>query len=272
VRAGYASILVSRTRGAGPLLRPATPSRFESATRPGDFSNDTTSGHDVDATPEVAAAPPQVERPTHQPPASPPQPWAAQQHDEPLLGLRRPEEEWGSFDSRAVRPDEPGHWAAIDDQPDRRRRLGPIRAPRSGRSGMPGEHAAMPPASEPNESANDPSALVDSPSAIEAPRASPQPIGAVERVVVTRSAEHEDRSIGAVEGVVVTRRAEHEDRPADRSSAMVNHGGGEPPIIVRIGRLDVRAVQAPPAPRPEARRRRQVGPTLEERLLARDRQ
>ena len=233
MRAGYASILVSRTRGGAPRLRPATPSRFEPDTRPGDFSDDTTIDHHVDATPQLAAQS-RAERPIHYPPVSPPQPWAADEQDEPLVGLRRPEEEWGLFDARAVWPSEPGHWAAIDDQPDRRRGMGPTRAPRSGQSRMPGERAAVP-------------------SAIEAPQATPEPASPVEQLVVTRRLEHEYLS-------------------AVRSSTPAEHGGVDAPIIVRIGRLDVRAVQAAPAPRAEARPRRQAGPTLEERLLARDRQ
>jgi hypothetical protein len=242
VRTGYASILVSRTRGAA-LLRPAAPSRFEPETRPGDFGDNMIIGNSVDATPEApvatpeapVAAPSRVERPIHEPAVGWRQPWAADEQDEPLVRLRRPGQEWGLFDARATRLGEPAHWEAIDDgEPDRRHGIAPTRALRSGQSRTPGERAAVP-------------------SAIEAPQATPEPTGPVEQLVVTRGLEHEYLS-------------------AVRSSTPAEHGGVDAPIIVRIGRLDVRAVQAAPAPRAEARPRRQAGPTLEERLLARDRQ
>lgn len=214
MRTGYASILVSRTRGA-PLLRPATPSRFEPQARPGDLGHDMTIGNHIDATPEAPAGPSRVEVRMHEPPAGRPHPWAADEQDEPLMSLRRPEE----------------------DEPDRRHGIAPTGAPRSGQSRMPAERAAVASAPEPTESAD---------------RRTPEPTGPVEQLVVTRRAEHEHLS-------------------AVRSSTPVEHGAVQPPIIVRIGRLEVRAVQPPPAPRAEARPQRQAGPTLEERLLARDR-
>jgi hypothetical protein len=237
VRTGYALSLVSRTRGA-PLLRPATPSRFEPQAHPGDFGDDMTIGNHIHATPQAPAGQSRVEAPTHEPPAGRPHPRAADEQNSPLAGLHRPEEDWGLFEARATRPSEPARWAAIDaDEPDRRYGIAPTGAPRSGQSRMPAERAAVASAPEPTGSAD---------------RHTPEPTGPVEQLVVTRRAEHDYLS-------------------AVRPRTPAEHGAVQPPIIVRIGRLEVRAVQPPPAPRAEARPRRQAGPTLEERLLARDR-
>jgi hypothetical protein len=62
--------------------------------------------------------------------------------------------------------------------------------------------------------------------------------------------------------------------PPARSAAAHEdeHVEAEPPVVVHIGRLDVRAVHSPtPAPQPDPWPRRAAGPTLEERLAARDR-
>jgi hypothetical protein len=212
VRPGYASILVSRTRGA-PLLRPATPSRFEPRDRPGDLADDMTIGGHLDATPQASAGPSQVER-LPEPAAAQLHPWAADEQDEPLMSPRRPDE----------------------NETDRRPGTAPP-APRMGRSRMPAERAAVAAAPEPTESAD---------------RHSPEPTGPVEQLVVTRRAEHQQLS-------------------AVGSHTPTEHDVVQPPIMVRIGRLEVRAVQPPPAPRAPARPQRHAGPTLEERLLARDR-
>jgi hypothetical protein len=74
------------------------------------------------------------------------------------------------------------------------------------------------------------------------------------------------------EHVVAVTRVDRDDRSAARFTAAPGEANEEPPIVVRIGRLDVRAVQAPPVRPPQPRPRPAATPTLEERLAARDRQ
>lgn len=67
-----------------------------------------------------------------------------------------------------------------------------------------------------------------------------------------------------------------QDVPSWPQPAATGRPGGPPPapgpaIVVRIGRVDVRAVQAAPPPAPAPRRRPPAGPSLEEHLRARDR-
>ncbi|WP_203457493.1 hypothetical protein, partial [Mycolicibacterium sp. CBMA 361] len=73
----------------------------------------------------------------------------------------------------------------------------------------------------------------------------------------------------SVEPIVAARHVDSQQRWTARTAE--NRSQDDPPIVVRIGRLDVRAVQAPPAPRPQPGPRPASGPTLEERLAARDR-
>jgi len=65
---------------------------------------------------------------------------------------------------------------------------------------------------------------------------------------------------------------DHADRSAARLAPSAAPADDAPPIVVRIGRLEVRAVQVPPVARPQPRPRPAATPTLEERLAARDRQ
>jgi hypothetical protein len=78
--------------------------------------------------------------------------------------------------------------------------------------------------------------------------------------------------MGLVEQFIAMGPREREGRSAARSETATDRSTAESPIVVRIGRLDVRAVHAPAAPRPDPGPRRPTGPTLEERLAARERQ
>jgi len=56
-----------------------------------------------------------------------------------------------------------------------------------------------------------------------------------------------------------------------RGTADREQAGAEAAIVVHIGRVDVRAVQAPRPPAPAPRPQRQAQPSLADYLLARDR-
>ena len=71
--------------------------------------------------------------------------------------------------------------------------------------------------------------------------------------------------------VIQTARSRQEAQAARRAGEPEAARSAEPAIVVRIGRVDVRAVQAAGPPAPAPRPRPAAGPSLAEHLLARDR-
>jgi hypothetical protein len=228
VKAGYASTLVTRSRGQAPLLLPVTPSRFEPDSHVADLHDDVTVGEPADATPDHGA-------------------------DTPPLLVRQ------SGPGSVTGDDFLATAMGSNSSPSRdEQRNGDGRLPTP---------APAEPASEPVVP------LGRAPMPDAAPAQLPaQPIGLGEKLWTTAPSRATPDPTGLVEQIVATRRPDHDDRSAARSARLADRAEGEPPIVVRIGRVDVRAVQAPPAPRTDPGPRRPAGPTLEERLAARDRQ
>jgi hypothetical protein len=242
VRAGYASVLASRALGRAPVLRPARPSRFEPEGRLADVQ-------------EVAAAHPEVGplnvgTPTAPGPVTVRDPTPL--HEEaPLLDWREPDDVSYRIDQARAR-----HPGRADTAPpaDRPARPFQTRVPDRSRPILPrGVEPALwdAPAEQPDEPLDARRRLV------------PDESGPVTEASVTRA-------IAQVDETTVTRHTGDRDRLSQRTGPNVAARGVEPVVVVHIGRLDVRAVQ-PPSSAPELRRVRPAGPTLEDRLAARDR-
>jgi hypothetical protein len=256
LRAGYLTALAARTLGVTPMLRPAIPSRFE---------------------PEgpQAGLPEVVE--VHE--------------TEPILpGAPR------STPSRA--DDQPADTATRVDRP--RRGFFESGFPRE-RAAMVGTHDSEAPdiselTEEPAEAARrQPAAPLGSRTTdlepfADAAAASP---GSVPRPgqAASSMARQEDESPGRADpaaeaarplaalgsravwhvDVIQAGRSRQQVQASDGVSQLAGTSSTEPAIIVRIGRVDVRAVQAASPPTPAPRARPPAGPSLEEYLLARDR-
>ena len=244
MKTGYASTLVARSRGQAPLLLPATPSRFEPDVHAAALHDDVAVAEHTDTMvgQRTEAAVPgrtalEADRATD---------------TAPLLGWRSaptspPVDDFLSTTTQSAVPstadersDAPGHPPPPAAAHDADARLMPPR-----RAPIPDIKPAAPGPQYPE--------VDESHWAGASARATPEP---------SQSTEH----------VTAARRVEGEGRSHARRAAADETGKDDPPIVVRIGRLDVRAVQAPPAPRPQPRPRPGAGPTLEERLAARDRQ
>lgn len=237
---GYAATLVTRSRGQAPLLMPITPSRFEPDVHPADLHDDLTVEHrpePTDAQTPDAAIPERASARGDHAADSP-----------PLLG-RRPAPGGPAHDDfpssatqptaptaepRTARPDHPPGVGPAE-QPD-----APLIAPRAPAGQA---HAVQP--ERPDTAIGDPLRP--------AAQAAPEPAQPIQRIVTARRADADDRS-------------------AARQAATRDEVNDEPAVVVRIGRLDVRAVQTPAAPRAQPRPRPAATPSLEERLAARDRQ
>lgn len=233
MRDGYLAALAARTLGVTPLLRPVTPSRFEDmrAEAPGDIFEVS----------EIADA----QSPAQADPRRPPAPSVsapAVDDDQPLLP--RP----------AARTAEPPARAAFVEhdevaQPDRvdERRDDAIDRPR--------------PAGDPTAAAPHPAASGWGPTAIDAlVRAvtAPDPPPGDPAAKPARAAPT-DGSESAVTRADV--------RAADRPVA----AAPEPAVIVHIGRIEVRAVEAPRRPVVIAPPAGAAAPSLSDYLLARER-
>jgi hypothetical protein len=244
VRAGYASVLASRALGRAILLRPITPSRFESGAQSPDLHHDDMVGQQVDTAPAVGGSEPLHTEPVSAEARAAPEPARpAEPDDAPLLGFRQPDALHDLFPGRLADRRAPAGPPTPRDHHGQRRTLAPRAT--TADPAMPSESAApSEPAPPPPD---DPVVLGEAPWAVEVTRA----------VRDVASSAHEVA-------------AHHVDQD-DRSGPTAEPAAAEPPIVVRIGRLDVRAVHAPLAASPEVRPRRAVGPTLEERLAARDR-
>lgn len=251
MRAGYLTALAARTLGAAPMLRPVTPSRFEpESLQPG--------LHDVfdvrEAEPNPPAAPvPVPARPGEQPPDAVTEAGRPRrgvfESDDP--GDRRaavgPRDQWAAPDASELAG--PAGDAAERRRGARRETLADAAEPWSASGPGPGQGAPGPAARDyqPPRWADD---LVTMAASSLAASANGAPWH-VDAIRAGRSRQHGQAGDGTSE-------------PAEGS-------GAEPAIIVRIGRVDVRAVQAAPPPAPAPRSRPPAGPSLEEYLLARDR-
>jgi len=269
LRAGYLTALAARTLGVTPMLRPATPSRFEPESPQAELREvigvrELREAAGVQELREAAG----VQEAEPNPPAAP-VPVSARADEQPpdaVAEAGRPRRSFfesdfpgdhravvGPRDHRAA-PDisePPGHAA---DAAERRRAARPepladAAEPRPG-SVPPSGQAAPSPASrddQPPGWAADLAAMAASPP--EAPR--------------NRAAWHVD--------AIRTGRSRQQAQAGDGTSEPAGASGTEPAIVVRIGRVDVRAVQAASPPAPVPRARPPAGPSLEEYLLARDR-
>lgn len=232
-------MLASRTLGLAPLLRPATPSRFEPE-GPQAGLREIVEVREVD--PDLA--------PATLPAAGELGPAAAHAHsegDDPLLGFREPDvaEE---HPHPALEPERKGRM--MRDLQDTER--------------------------EPPEPAVRVQRAADPPTEVEA-------LARVAALMYTAETPSERAAFGeldaaprhpagrgeAPESAAQSGRSRQKAQAAEWTGDPSQAGAADPPIVVRIGRVDVRAVHAPPpaAPRP----RPAAGPSLAEHLLARDR-
>lgn len=212
MRNGYLDALAARTLGVAPLLRPVTPSMFESAGGRLDALEIVEPAADVPLA-EQAAIPGLTTRPER----------LSVPADEPLLAR--------------VEPDLPSHAPTQPEAPPE------------------------PPRAEPEPAAN----------------ADTTPIG-ITTLARAVSAEHSDPTPAVHDGVAP--RAEHPRARPVRQSARwqpiepaSEPEQSAPAVVVHIGRIDVRAAE--PAPRTSQAPRRapvQVGRSLADHLLARDRE
>lgn len=242
MRAGYLTALAARTLGVTPMLRPATPSRFEPENPQAEL-REVIGVQEAEPNPPAAPAP-VAARADEQPPD------AAADAGRPRRGFfefdvpedRRAVE--GPQDHRAT-PDMSelaGHAA------ERRPAARP--EPLAGATEPRSDRAAPSPASQDGQPpgwAADLVAMAASP--LEAPG--------------NRAAWHVD--------AIRAERSRQQAQAGQGTSEPAAASGADPAIIVRIGRVDVRAVQAAPPPTPAPRARPPAGPSLEEHLLARDR-
>jgi hypothetical protein len=241
VRDGYLGVLASRTLGTAPVLQPVTPSRFEpEGPQPALHEmvvehEDTSSGSTrIDARQANAAPPSRTV--------------AAPMPDGPLLGIIPP--------------------TAIEAGPP-----------------VPAEHGPVVPSHAPDELPWPSPRHLEHPArpdprSVEPVRAAPTADPATAPLVarpslawaleelVDPTATNERAPGGFAPEAAGSR---HDVRSA---TALADGGQGHPPepsIVVRIGRVDVRAVQAVPPPAPARRPPPARGPSLAEHLLARDR-
>jgi hypothetical protein len=251
LRAGYLTALAARTLGVTPMLRPATPSRFEPESLQSGL-------HDVFGVQEAEPNPPAA-----------PLPVSARRGEQPANAVTeagRPRR--GVFESdvpgdrlAAVGPRD--QWAA----PDASELAGPAGDAAERRRAVRAEplaDAAEPwPASGPGpgQAAPGPAARDD------------QPPRWADDLVTMAASPLAAPANGAPWHVDAIRagRSRQQGQPGDGTSEPAEGSGTGPAIIVRIGRVDVRAVQAAPPPAPAPRSRPPSGPSLEEYLLARDR-
>jgi hypothetical protein len=229
MRAGSLDALVARARGAAPVLRPPTPSRFEPEYPQAELTEAT----------YINDAPDPAEHPGsawQRPPTSFVEP------GRPPRGSYQP-------DMAAERPAQPpaqDNWLVRDTLPDRKSQV-----PRA--SGMLDDSAVRTPGLLPYAPSELTGQLMPG---LAAEAAMPSGELTVRRYDAAEVAQV-PHGTGARGG-----------RPdiADREDA-----GSEPAIVVHIGRVEVRAVQAPRPPAPAARPQPRAQPSLADYLLARDR-
>jgi hypothetical protein len=258
LRTDYLTALAARTLGATPMLRPATPSRFEpegpqaqlrevveiheaesnltTATRPAP-------GRADEQLADTAAA-------THRPDRS----LLGSDHHGKRLAMAASAQGWEAPDisDLAADPAETaGHRRPIAPRPPGTPDLEPS-----------ADAGTAPPGSVPRRGRVAPSMASDDGRsrgrADLADTALPPP-----ETPGSRVAWHVD--------VTQVARSRQQPQAGDRATESAGTPSTGPAVIVRIGRVDVRAVPAASPPAPPSRARPPAGPSLEEHLLARDR-
>jgi hypothetical protein len=248
LRAGYLAALAARTLGVTPILRPATPSRFEPEGPQAEM-------HEVV---EVREAEPTLPAAPRSAPAR-----ADEQRADTATEAIRPR----GFSGSGLLGEQPAvagfrdGWAAPDV---------------SGLAGDPAEtvmrrQAAAPLSSRTADLEPFDSAATPSPGQAATGMASQddQPLGRTADLAAPAAPPPAAPGSQAAWHVDVIQTGRSRQRaqagePGETSST-------EPAIIVRIGRVDVRAVPAASPPAPAPRSRPAAGPSLAEYLLARDR-
>jgi hypothetical protein len=239
VRAGYLAVLASRALGTVPTLRPLTPSRFEPTGGQAGLREMVEVVETIEGMPTTArpAFPAQAE------PAS-----ARRDEDRPLVGQWPPAHD----DPRVVATADPRRSARFDGPQDPPRLADPPPRPDRHSDWGPPEVAEL------VRLASAPDVVGGRSEAWPAPDRS-------EPAMVTRSARTPGREV--TQGTSGPWGATSAPVPAHNQVDQPS-----PTVVVRIGRVDVRAVQAAPAqaPPPASRPDPPAGPSLAEHLAARD--
>jgi hypothetical protein len=245
LRAGYLTALAARTLGVAPMLRPATPSRFEPESPQAELR-------------EVIG----VQEAEPYPPAAP-VPVAAGADEQPpdaVTDAGRPRRGLFEFDV-------PGDRRAVEGPQDHRA-IPEI----SERARHAAGAAERRPAARPESLADATEPRSDRAAPSLASRDGQPPGWAADLAAMAASplTAPGNRAAWPVD-VIRAERSRQQAQAGDVTSEPAGASGAEPAIIVRIGRVDVRAVQAAPAPTPAPRARPPAGLSLEEHLLGRDR-
>jgi hypothetical protein len=267
LRTGYLAALASRTLGVAPVLKPPTPSRFEP-------ENPQAQWREVaevqEAAPGRSAAPGRARPRADEAGADP-----VLAADRPLRGFFGPDlgqgpaarvdqDNWAARDGRATPEDRPAPSVSQPAGDPAEPARGGLRAAAAVGSAVPGEVA-------PGHAAADAAPDVTAP---EVPWA--ETSGHASSLRGSRAAWLEDvvqplSSARQAPAAGWTDPSRQQARAAEQAGGPPGAPGAGPAIVVRIGRVDVRAVRAappaaqPPPPRPPA------GPSLAEHLRARDR-
>jgi hypothetical protein len=263
LRPGYLADLAARTLGVAPVLRPATPSRFEPEGPQAEL-REITQVREAQAPPQQARETvtsgypqavdgwaPDVTEPAREPAQSAERsrrtaPTPARAGTGAFPAVDRPPRGFFAADSAGepgLVPPAQDSWAAPDLSE-------PAREPAATGVQVPADVATpTPDAAGPGRAWRGPTAEAILPRG----RRAPWPEHLVQASRSRQQAQPPGRAGEGVQGV----------EAAEASSA-------EPAIVVRIGRVDVRAVQAAPPPASAQRPRPAAGPSLAEHLAARD--
>lgn len=248
MRPGYLAALASRALGVAPVLRPATPSRFEPVGPHAEPRAITevrvAAGRGPAATPrQVPDRPDEPDRPDQT------EADALAETDRSLPGFFAADI---AGEHRPVQVAQNGWWAPGVTEPagepaGRSRRSAPL--PATAATGV--------------EALANAAALT--------PDAAGAPSGRAWSGMAATAALLPGGRVTWQEGAVQTGRSRQQAQAAGRAGEPEEARNTEPTIVVRIGRVDVRAVQAAPRPAPPPRPRPPAGPSLAEHLRARDR-
>ena len=255
MRPGYLADLAARTLGVAPVLRPATPSRYEPQGPQAELREITQVWE--------AEPPPQRARET----AASAFLLAQVAEDGWTSGVSEPASEPAQSAERTHRTAPPPARASAEAFPAGDRTLrGFFAADIAGERGpvqLTQDGWAAPDLSEP---ASEPAATgvqVPADAAVPTPDAT-GPWSTAE------AGPPRDRRAPWPEHLIQAGRSRQQAQPSGPAVEADEARGTEPAIVVRIGRVDVRAVQAAPPPAPTPRPRPAAGPSLAEHLAARD--
>jgi len=282
LRPGYLAALASRTLGVAPVLQPATPSRFEPEGPQAELPE----------TADLRAAVPGPAASARQGPARGYETTAVgafPDTDCPLPGFfasdaaeeRRParvaQDGWAApgvdeLAGESTEPAGPGYrgiplraGVVAGAFPDADRPLLGFFAPDAAEERRPVRVAQDDWAAPGVELAGEPAEPAEP-----GHRNAPLPATAATSVAVKATPAAGSR-VSWQQEVVQTARSRQEAQAAGRAGEPEAARSAEPTIVVRIGRVDVRAVQAAGPPAPAPRPRPSTGPSLAEHLRARDR-